>query len=86
MNWQIIFKETAKKDIKKLSPSIQKRIAAKIQFFISQPNPLTYATKMLDRDVGEYRWRIGNYRILFDVKAKTIIVLVIEHRREVYRK
>ncbi len=86
MNWQIIFKETAKKDIKKLSPSIQKRIAAKIQFFISQPNPLTYATKMLDRDAGEYRWRIGNYRVLFDVKAKTIIVLVIEHRREVYRK
>ncbi len=29
--------------------------------------------------------RVGNYRIIFEVKSDTINILSIEHRREVYR-
>ncbi|MBI2589000.1 type II toxin-antitoxin system RelE/ParE family toxin [Candidatus Saccharibacteria bacterium] len=86
MNWQIEFKETARKDLEKLNPVVRSRIGEKIKFFLAQPNPLSYAAKLTDKRSGQYRWRVGNYRILFDAGNKKISVLAVDHRREVYRK
>ncbi|HUD81721.1 MAG TPA: type II toxin-antitoxin system RelE/ParE family toxin [Patescibacteria group bacterium] len=36
--------------------------------------------------VGDYRFRVGDYRVVFDLNKNKIIILMIEHRREVYRK
>lgn len=87
MSWQIAFKITAKKDISKLNPIHQKRIGQKIDFFMHQPNPVSFAIKLTPGKMTEqYRWRIGDYRILFDVKGKKITVLAVAHRRGVYKK
>ena len=86
MSWQVEFKETAKKDIDKLNPTTRRRLGIKIQYFLSKPNPLIYSVKLADSKVGQYRWRIGDYRVLFDVQGKKTIVLAVDHRREVYKK
>ena len=86
MSWQVEFKETAKKDLEKLNPVVRVRIGKKIKFFLTQPNPLAFAVKLTDSRIGHYRWRVGNYRILFDVSNNIISILAIDHRREVYRK
>ena len=87
-SWNIGFESSAVKDIKKLPPAISKRIGIKLRWFVSQPSPLVYATKLVGNGlIGEYRYRVGEYRILFDADetAKTIIVRTIMHRREVYK-
>ena len=79
------FKEKAAKEVEKLSPQIRKRILKKLKFYSSQKNPLKFAERLRDRSFGEFRFRIGDYRILFDVKDRKIIILKVGHRKDIYR-
>lgn len=47
-------------------------------------DPLRFAVKLIDYKLGEYRFRIGNFRIIFDLAGKDIVVLRVGHRRDVY--
>ena len=78
------FKEKAAKEIDKLPPQIRKRILEKLKFYFFQENPLRFAEKLKDYEFGEYRFRIGNYRIIFDVNDKVIIILKVGHRKDIY--
>lgn len=79
------FTKQAVKDIARLPTAHQKRILRKLDFFISCGDPLSYAKKMVDSQLGQYRFRIGDYRVIFDVEDSYIRVLTLGHRREVYR-
>lgn len=82
---KLIFSHQAIRDLKKLDKFTQKRIVEKLEFFSYQSRPLSFAEKIIDSGFGEWRFRIGDYRVIFDVKSKNIIVLKIGHRREIYR-
>lgn len=78
------FKGKAAKEIDKLPSLIRKRILEKLKFYFSQENPFRFADKLKDYKFGEYRFRIGDYRIIFDVKDQVIIILKIGHRKDIY--
>lgn len=83
----IELKPTAVKDLKRLPTAVRKRIGRKLDYYSKQLDPLVHATKLTGfTKGGDYRFRIGEYRIVFDLKGQKIIVLYIEHRREVYRR
>ena len=86
MKYQIVVTKNAKKDIDKLDPQIQKRIKTKLVYFTSLPDPLSRATALKESESGQYRWRVGVYRIIFDVDGNNIVLLKIRHRKVVYRK
>jgi mRNA interferase RelE/StbE len=81
----VIFRPHALKDLKKLPKSTQRFIFDKISYFASQKNTLAYAKRLKNLDIGTYRFRIGDYRVIFDVSDIKIIVLRIGHRRDIYR-
>ncbi len=84
--FKLVFKPKANKDIQKIDIVSQKRIIKKLKFFMSQSNPLDYAIKLAGEDEANYRWRIGTYRVVFDVNKDSITILRVQHRREVYKK
>lgn len=88
MKYQILFVENAENDLAILDPKIAGRILEKLEWFIGTPNPLRFAERLTDSPYGEYRFRVGDYRILFDVNARGVItilvILRIKHRREAY--
>lgn len=87
MKYQVVFKPTALKDLKKLPKTLQKRIKEKLEFYLTKAEPLDYAVPLVgDKKSGEYRFRVGDYRIVFDKRNNTLVILYIEHRRDVYRK
>ncbi len=79
------FKPNAVKELKRLPLAIQKRIIKKLDYFTSIDNPLVFADALVNYEIGQYRFRVGDYRIIFDVQEELIIVLSIGHRREIYR-
>ncbi len=83
--YQLLYKKPAAKDIQKLPKQIQKRLKVKLEWFISQTNPLEFAEPLTKPADAQYRFRIGDYRALFDVEGHNIIILHVQHRREVYR-
>jgi Cytotoxic translational repressor of toxin-antitoxin stability system len=42
--------------------------------------------KRLTNFTPEYRLRVGDYRVLFEVESQTIVVYRIKHRKEAYSK
>lgn len=85
MRYQLEISGRAKKDIESLDRVVQKRIANKLQFFLKQEDPLSFAKRLENSKDGDYRWRIGHYRIVFDVKDNVILLLRIQHRGQVYK-
>ena len=79
------FTVSAVRDMKKLPKSIQKRIIIKLDFFCKQEDPLLFAKPLTDYRTGSFRFRVGEYRVIFDVNDDEIKILRIGHRREVYR-
>lgn len=79
------FKPQAVQDIKKLPKVTQRRIIKKLDFYTSCKNPLSFADKLIHFEIGSYRFRIGDYRVIFDVEDDRIIILTLGHRKEVYK-
>jgi mRNA interferase RelE/StbE len=79
------FKKKAAKEIDKLPLQIRQRILKKLKFYSLQENPLRFAEKLKDYRFGEYRFRIGDYRVLFDVENHKITILKVGHRKNIYK-
>lgn len=79
----VVYTKSAVRDIKKLDRVVKKKIKQKIETYSKKP--LDHARKLLDPRLGTYRWRVGNYRIVFDIVEDKIVILRIRHRRDVYR-
>ncbi len=80
----LIFSKSARVDLKRLHVSFQRRILRKLRFYISQKEPVAFADKLTDSRVGQWRFRIGDYRALFDVSKDKVIILKIGHRKDIY--
>jgi len=74
----------AEKEYLKLPGSIQSRIKQSILSLETNPRPI--GSRKL-RESSYYRIRTGDYRIVYSISddAKTVKVLSIAHRKEVYR-
>jgi mRNA interferase RelE/StbE len=84
--YQIKILPTAQKELVSLPKAIRVRIGGKIDSL--QTNPTPQGVKLLKGTGTEaYRLRVGDYRILYQIKKDILTVLVIKigHRREVYR-
>ncbi|PIU62699.1 cytotoxic translational repressor of toxin-antitoxin stability system [archaeon CG_4_10_14_0_2_um_filter_Archaea_38_6] len=82
--YEIIFTKTAKEQLEKLENNMQKRIIAVIERIRIRPG------KFVKRLTGMpyYRLRVGNYRIILDIQKEKmmIIILMLGHRKNVYKK
>ena len=83
---EIIFSERARKDWNRLERSVQNQLRKKIAFYLQSGQPLQFAKKLQDPSLGEYRFRIGDYRIIFDFGGNEIFVLRVGHRKDIYKK
>jgi mRNA interferase RelE/StbE len=82
---KLIIRPSAEKQFAKLDSDIQERIHNKLVFFLSADDPLAFAERLKDMETGQYRFRIGDWRVIFDLVKDTIFVLSVGHRREVYK-
>ena len=81
----LAFSPTASRQLSRLEKSVQERIVRKLDFYLAQRQPLQFAEKLNDATAGEWRFRIGEYRVVFDVRESTILVLSVGHRKNIYR-
>lgn len=84
MIYNLVYTRRAEKDIKKLAPAIKRQIGKAILKLHS--NPLEHSEKMTDHKIGTYRFRIGDYRVVFDIEGSDIVILRVGHRREIYKR
>lgn len=81
---EILYTYKAQDDFDGLAADIQKRIAKKMRFYAVQKDPLEFAERLTDPREGEFRFRVGDWRLIFDVRDNTIFILRIKHRSKAY--
>ncbi len=82
MNYEVRFKPRAIRDLEGLPSRIRGRILARIE---EMSNDLKGDVKRLTDFTPEYRLRVGDYRVLFEIEGERIVIYRIRHRREAYR-
>lgn len=66
MKYRLVYTHRAEKDISRLDPAIKKRIGNTLSRY--ERDPLKYAEKLSDPKLGNFRFRIGDYRVIFDIR------------------
>ena len=84
MKYTLVYTQRAAKDIRKLEEKIKRRIGKVLLRY--SVDPFKHAEKIADPRLGSYRFRIGDYRVIFDFEGTEIVVLRVGHRKEIYRK
>lgn len=86
MAYQLLYKKPAVKEIQKLPAQVRKRLRLKLEWFASQNDPRQFSKPLTKPADAQYRFRVGSYRILFDIEDQRLVILYIQHRRDVYRR
>jgi len=81
MKYRIEFKPRATKDLRAINADDARRVLAKVR---AMENDIAGDIKRLTDFEPQYRLRVGNYRVLFNVENNSIIIYRIKHRREAY--
>lgn len=87
MIYKIEYSDKAKKQIKKLDKQTQCFIKGWIdKNLIGTSAPRQYGKGLTANRSGQWRYRVGNYRIIADIQDDKVIVLVLEvgHRKNIY--
>ena len=89
MKYKVVFSEEARKQLKKLD----KHIAALILGWIEKnlegcENPRLHGKGLTADKAGQWRYRIGDYRLICEIEDEKIRIIVLEvgHRKNIYNK
>ena len=81
--YRLVFTDRARKDVADLDTLAKKRIGRKILDLES--DPIRKSTRLVNPKLGTWRYRIGDFRVVFDVHGRDVVILRIGHRREIHR-
>lgn len=85
MEYDIIIKPSAEKQLDKLPKSVRIRIVDKLEELRHDPRP-EGAVKLKGAD-DLWRIRIGDYRVIYEIQDERLLVFVVRvsHRKDVYK-
>ena len=88
MNWVYRFEERALKDLRKLSRTAQRDVIAYLNERVAgDSDPFRFGKSPKADLAGLWRYRVGDYRILCQIKGREMLVLVVAvgHRKNIYK-
>lgn len=85
MGYRFVFTKTAARDINALDGVIRKKLYKKLKQYASLKDIASASKRLTNHILGTYRIRIGNYRLIFDLDGSIVVVLRLQHRKDVYR-
>lgn len=87
MKYRIVFTDKAKKQLKKLNKYTVSLIIGWLEKNVEGcENPRLHGKGLIENRAGQWRYRIGDYRVICEIKDDEIIVLILDvgHRRNIY--
>ena len=84
--YEVYVEKAAENDLKRLPTTTFQRIIFRIRTLAENPRPS--GCRKLTGSKDDWRIRIGDHRVLYEIdeKAKAVRILRVRHRREAYRR
>ena len=85
-SYEIQWKGSAERELRNIDPQQIPRVVKAVESLVD--NPLPSQCRKLRGSERDYRIRVGDYRVIYQVstEAKLVIIYHVRHRREAYRK
>lgn len=86
--YRVEFSKTAKKQLAKLDKPVAKRIIEWLRERVDGcDNPKLWGASLVGEFSGLWKYRVGTFRLICEIRDGELIVLVIElgHRGEIYK-
>ena len=84
MAYNIIYKKSVQRDLKKLSKAEAGRILDQIEEELTKKADAYPVLK--GPFAGLRKYRVGDYRVIYAILGDAVVILRIGHRRDVYKK
>jgi mRNA interferase RelE/StbE len=83
LEYNIVYKSSVKKDIKKINKK-------ELLIILNEVENVLKSTPLKGKDLkGEFKgllsYRIGDYRVIYTILGRTVLILRISHRKDVYK-
>lgn len=84
MVFEIIWSDSAVRQLKGLDRTVARRIFAKVGKLAE--NPFPHVRKLVNSPY--YRLRVGDYRVILDIQQEVLRILVLKvgHRESIYKR
>jgi len=84
--YEVYVEKAAENDLRRLSTTTFHRIIPQIRTLAENPRPS--GCRKLIGSKNDWRIRIGDYRVLYEIDEKTraVRIMRVRHRREAYRR
>lgn len=89
MNWTVRYLASARKGVRKIASQDRRRIRQFLeQRLLQQTDPRDLGKALRGEYAQLWRYRVGNYRVICEIRDVELIVLVIRiaHRKNIYRQ
>ena len=85
--YQVEFLKSSQKDFDRLLSKIQDIILESLSILLNNPFSEILKYKKIKGSDSLYRIRVGDYRVVYEVKNDILLIVVIKlgHRKDVYR-
>jgi mRNA interferase RelE/StbE len=80
--YRLIISNSFRRDLRRLNAETHRRALAVLEEL--QDNPYQ-GSKLSNFAIGQWRIRIGDYRIRYDIEGEEVLLYRVRHRREIYR-
>lgn len=81
----VLLESSAERDLRKLPVEVFERVISEIRSLAREPRPP--GSRKLSGSKHDWRVRVGEYRILYEIddRVREVRVMRVRHRREAYR-
>jgi mRNA interferase RelE/StbE len=77
--------DVSKDDLRNIPRNIKERIRKAVEARLAS-NPVHYGEPLRDSLKGHRKLRVGDWRVIYRIEDRRVIVLKIGNRKEVYRE
>jgi len=81
--YNIVYKKSVHRDLKKIKKTEASKIIDQLEKYLSN-KPDSYPV-LKGQFAGLRKYRVGDYRVIYAIIEKNVLVLRIGHRRNIYR-
>lgn len=83
--YEVLLERVAERDLRRLASEFYQRIISRIKALSENPRPA--GSRKITGSESDWRIRIGDYRVIYEIDddAQAVRVMRVRHRREAYR-
>jgi mRNA interferase RelE/StbE len=81
--YTLVISNRFRRDLRRLDAQVHRRVLAALEALQADPYQ---GQQLTDVQIGQWRMRVGDHRIRYDIEGDRVLLYRVRHRRDIYRE